>query len=313
MEFTTKLPIPKSNHPIDYNSQVLSLGSCFAVNIAEKLDYFKFQNRCNPFGILFHPLAIYEIIRRSVSGQAFTDQDIVNHNGLWHSLDAHSDLSHSDKEILLLNLNTALNQTRESIQSATHLILTYGTAWVYRCKTSGKVVANCHKIPQSQFEKELLAVDTIIESIAQTMALVRDINPDCRVIITISPVRHIKDGFVENQRSKAHLIAAIHNFGREAFDYFPSYEIVMDELRDYRFYASDMLHPNATAVDYIWERFSTAHIDATATPVMVEVDSIQKALRHKPFQAKSLAHQDFLAKRDQRIAQLEATFPQIKF
>lgn len=313
MEFTTKIPIPTTENPIDYDSKILSLGSCFAVNIAEKLDYFKFQNCCNPFGILFHPLAIYEIIRRSVSGQTFTAEDIVNHNDLWHSLDAHSDLSHSDKEILLLNLNTALNQTRESIQNATHLILTYGTAWVYRYKTSGKVVANCHKIPQSQFEKELLSVDAIIESIAQTMALVRDVNPDCRVIVTISPVRHIKDGFVENQRSKAHLIAAIHSLGHEAFEYFPSYEIMMDELRDYRFYASDMLHPNPTAIDYIWERFSTTHIDAIAAPVMVEVDSIQKALRHKPFQAESLAHQDFLAKRDQRIAQLEAKFPQIKF
>ncbi len=313
MRFSTGVPIPKSNRPIDYNSQILSLGSCFAVNIAEKLDYFKFQNRCNPFGILFHPLAIHEIIRRSLSGQAFTGEDIVNHNDLWHSLDAHSELSHPNKETLLGHLNAALNDTRESLQSATHLILTYGTAWVYRYKTSQKIVANCHKIPQSQFEKELLSVETIAESIAQTIQLVRGCNPNCRIMVTISPVRHIKDGFVENQRSKAHLIAAIHSLGLEAFDYFPSYEIVMDELRDYRFYASDMLHPNPTAIDYIWERFSETQIHTAAAPLMLEIDSIQKALRHKPFQADSVAHRDFLVKLNQRIAHLQSKFPQINF
>jgi len=313
MEFTTKIPIPTTENPIRYDSKIVSLGSCFAVNIAEKLDYFKFQNRCNPFGILFHPMAIHEIIRRSLSGQAFTDEDIVNHNDLWHSLDVHSELSHPDKETILNHLNAALDDTRESLQNATHLILTYGTAWVYRYKASQKIVANCHKIPQSQFEKELLSVETIAESIAQTIQLVRGCNPNCRIMVTISPVRHIKDGFIENQRSKAHLIAAIHSLGCEAFNYFPSYEIVMDELRDYRFYASDMLHPNPTAIDYIWERFSETHIHTTAAPVMLEIDSIQKALRHKPFQAKSLAHQDFLVKLNSRIAELQAKFPQINF
>lgn len=313
MEFTTQVPISKSNHPINYDSKIVSLGSCFAVNIAEKLDYFKFQNRCNPFGILFHPLAIHEIIRRSLSDQAFKEDDIINHNDLWHSLDAHSDLSHPDKETLLDHLNAALNDMRESLQSATHLILTYGTTWVYRYKASQKIVANCHKIPQSQFEKELLSVETIAETIAQTIQLVRDCNPDCRIVLTISPVRHIKDGFVENQRSKAHLIAAIHTLGREAFDYFPSYEIVMDELRDYRFYASDMLHPNPTAIDYIWERFSEKYIHTAAAPLMLEIDGIQKALRHKPFQAESRAHQDFLVKLNQRIAHLQAKFPQVHF
>jgi hypothetical protein len=312
MQFRTIVPIRESNRPIGYDSQILSLGSCFAVNIAEKLDYSKFRSHCNPFGILFHPLAICEIIRKSISGEAFTEADMVSHNGLWHSLDAHSDLSHPDKTTLLENLNAALKTTRESIQKATHLIITYGTAWVYRHKDSRKLVANCHKIPQSQFEKELLSVETMREAMQQTVDLIRGVNPDCHIIFTVSPVRHIKDGFVENQRSKAHLIAAIHSL-ENGCDYFPSYEIVMDELRDYRFYASDMLHPNQTAIDYIWEKFSAAHISEDSAATMHEIDSIRKGLSHKPFHPDSESHRQFVAKLSTRIDALRKQLPYIDF
>lgn len=312
MQFTTPVPVAQSQKPIGYSSQIVSLGSCFAVNIAQKLDHFKFRNCVNPFGILFHPLAIYEIIRKSLCEETFAEADILMHNGLWHSPDAHSSLSHPDQSTLLRQLNAAANTTRESVQNATHLIITYGTAWVYRHKISGKIVANCHKIPPSHFEKELLAIADIREAIEQTVGLVRAVNPNCSVVFTVSPVRHLKDGFVENQRSKSHLIAAMHSLDMGG-DYFPSYEIMMDELRDYRFYAPDMLHPNTIAIDYIWEKFSAAYMTPETMATMLEIDSIQKGLHHKPFQPDSENHRQFLAKLSGRIGALQKQLPHIEF
>ena len=316
MQFTTPIPIPKGNNPISYDSQIISLGSCFAVNIAEKLNYFKFQNTCNPFGILFHPLAIHEIIRKSLSDEKFIDSDIFYHNEMWHCFSAHSELSNLRKEALLQNLNESLEIVRNKITKATHVIITYGTAWVYRDTKTGNLVANCHKLPQSQFTKELLPVETIQSGIAETITLIKKASPMCAIIFTVSPVRHIKDGFIENQRSKAHLITAIHNVldkHQIQADYFPSYEIMMDELRDYRFYSEDMLHPNATAIQYIWNRFAETRLSAATQTVMAEVSHIRKALQHKPFHPDSESHKRFLKKLQSKIQQLRQRFPDITF
>jgi hypothetical protein len=317
MQFTTPIPIPKAKTPISYDSEIISLGSCFAVNIAEKFEYFKFQNSCNPFGILFHPLAIHEIIRKSLTDEKFTAADIFYHNELWHCFDVHSELSNPNKEILLENLNQLLQSTREQISNATHIIITYGTSWVYRDNTSLKAAANCHKVPQSHFTKELLSVGTIQTTISDTIALIGKANPKCAIIFTVSPVRHIKDGFVENQHSKANLITALHSAllteSNLPLSYFPSYEIMMDELRDYRFYAEDMLHPNTTAVDYIWERFSETHISDNAKTTMHEVKTIQKALQHKPFHLNSESHKQFVSKINQAITRLQENFPSMRF
>lgn len=315
MEFRTQIPIAKTSQPIDYNSQILSLGSCFAINIAEKLEYFKFANECNPFGILFHPAAILNILQRVVSDRRFTEADVFQHQELWHSFEIHSDLNQPNKQVLLQRLNQQLDFTKHQLSSATHLIITYGTAWVYREKTSNAIVANCHKVPQHQFEKELLSVDICRKSIAETIELVAQINPNCQLLFTVSPVRHIKDGFVENQRSKAHLIAALHEamtLTRSA-EYFPSYEILMDELRDYRFYAKDMLHPNATATEYIWQRFSETHIANAAAPTMQNVADIRRAMDHKPFHPESESHQQFLLKLKDKMEQLHEQFPHMQF
>ena len=210
MQFRTQIPIPKNDNPIDYESKILSLGSCFAVNMAEKFDYFKFENTCNPVGILFHPLAIEKLIDFAVSQKQFTDEDVIFHNERWHSFDVHSDLSNSNKKELLLNLNTILESTRLQITESTHIIITYGTSWVYRNIASNNIVANCHKVPQKQFVKEILSVETIEKSIKNTLDLIQKVNPKTNIIFTVSPVRHLKDGFVENQRSKSHLITSIH-------------------------------------------------------------------------------------------------------
>lgn len=316
MQFRTLIPISKSNHPIDYNSKIMSLGSCFAVNMAEKLDYYKFQNCCNPFGILFHPLAIEKLIDFAVSEKQFTEKDIFFYNERWHCFDAHSDLSSSNKEDLLTSLNALIKSTNQQITESTHIIITYGTSWVYRNIESDSIVANCHKVPQKQFKKELLSVEEIKKSIVNTLELIHAVNPDCTIIFTVSPVRHIKDGFVENQCSKANIISALHgtfDFRLSTINYFPSYEIMMDELRDYRFYAEDMLHPNQVAIDYIWKRFKETTISETAFAVMDEVENVQKSLSHKPFNPNSESHLKFESKVKEKITKLENQYSFMKF
>ncbi|MDI1257257.1 MAG: GSCFA domain-containing protein [Flavobacterium sp.] len=316
MQFRTQIPISKSNHPIGYESKVVSLGSCFAVNIGEKFQYFKFQNTFNPFGILFHPLAIEKFIDFTLSGKEFGASDVFFHNEQWHCFDAHSEISHPEQGALLENLNQITQSTNNQITEATHLIITLGTAWIYRKIDSGAIVANCHKIPQQQFTKELLSSKSIKESLARIIEKVNATNPNCKIIFTVSPVRHIKDGFVENQWSKSNFITAVHETilqFRENAVYFPSYEIMMDELRDYRFYAEDMLHPNQIAINYIWERFSEAYISAESQAVMTEIDSIQKSLLHRPFNVESEQHQQFLSKLRQKIDAILQHYPQVKF
>lgn len=316
MNFTTKIPISKSNTPISYDSKIVLLGSCFAENIGEKFEYFKFQNTVNPFGIIFNPVSIEKLISRIVNQQKFTENDIFFHNERWHCYDMHSDLSHENKEKFLLQLNRIIQQSNNRIIESTHIIITYGTSWIYKLKSTNEVVANCHKVSQSEFEKEILTVETIQKSIQNTIDFIRRVNPNCNIIFTVSPVRHIKDGFIENQRSKAHLITAIHdtvNRQLTTTNYFPSYEIMMDELRDYRFYAPDMLHPNQIAIDYIWEQFILTQIEETQFPIMQEVCSIQKGLAHKSFHPSSESHQKFLIAINQKIKVVQKQFPNIDF
>lgn len=312
MQFRTKIPILQTDFKIDYNAKIVSLGSCFAVNMAEKFDYFKFENSCNPFGILFHPIAIEKLIDSAVSGNQFTEEDVFFHNERWHCFDAHSDLSNSSKDELIANLNAITTSLKLQLQAASHIIITYGTSWVYRNIATNEIVANCHKVPQKEFSKEILSVEIIEKSIRNTLDLIQKINPNVKFIFTVSPVRHLKDGFVENQLSKAHLITAIHQILQSAI-YFPSYEIMMDELRDYRFYAEDMIHPNAVAIDYIWQRFSETSISEESHSIMKEVETIQKGLAHRPFNLNSESHQQFLSKLNDKMVKLQKQLPQIQF
>lgn len=322
MQFTTQIPIQKSSYPIGYNSRMVSLGSCFAVNIGQKLDYFKFRNTTNPFGILFHPLALEKFIAFAVNGKTFTEGDIFFHNERWHCFDSHSDLSHPSKDVFLQNLNSAVTLANAEIKAASHLIITLGTAWVYRSNANGELVANCHKVPQKEFSKELLSVETIRQSLQNILALVKEANPEAHIVFTVSPVRHIKDGFVQNQWSKANLTTALHEtLATETencdcdckLSYFPSYEIMMDELRDYRFYAEDMIHPNRVAIDYIWERFTEAFITPEAQATMKLADSIQKGLRHRTFNPDSQQHRNFLSNLNDKMKALLQQYPHIRF
>ena len=316
MNFTTKIPITQNANPIDYNSKIVSFGSCFAENMGDKLLYYKFQTQVNPFGIIFNPFSIEKLIERVVLQHHFTKDDIFFFNERWHCYEVHSELSDADAEVFLSKLNQILLDTQKQLQQATHIIITYGTSWVYRNIETNAIVANCHKVPQKQFTKELLSIDSIQKSIQNTVSLIATLNPKCNFIFTVSPVRHLKDGFVENQVSKAHLIAAIYattNTKQQTLNYFPSYEIMMDELRDYRFYADDMMHPSSMAIDYIWERFAATQIDASAITTMELVQTIQKGLAHRPFNPNSESHQKFEANLKEKIATLEAQYSFMKF
>ena len=316
MNFTTKIPITQNANPIDYNSKIVSFGSCFAENMGDKLLYYKFQTQVNPFGIIFNPFSIEKLIERVVLQRYFTKDDIFFFNERWHCYEVHSELSDADSEVFLSKLNRILSDTQKQLQQATHIIITYGTSWVYRHIETNGIVANCHKVPQKQFSKELLSIDSIQKSIQNTVSLIATLNPKCNFIFTVSPVRHLKDGFVENQVSKAHLIAAIYattNTKQQTLNYFPSYEIMMDELRDYRFYADDMMHPSPMAIDYIWERFAATQIDASAITTMELVQTIQKGLAHRPFNPNSESHQKFEANLKEKIATLEAQYSFMKF
>ncbi len=315
MDFTTKIPILKYDTPIDYDSNIISIGSCFAENMSDKFTYFKFQNIVNPFGIIFNPVSIENSIKRIVSKQKFTNEDLFFHNDLWHCFEVHSRFSNPNKTVLLEILNQLIESTFNQISNASHFIITYGSSWVYRHSVSKSIVANCHKLPQKEFKKEILAVETIEKSIQNTISLIQKVNPNCQFVFTVSPVRHLKDGFIENQRSKAHLITAIHNLQQVLINtnYFPSYEITMDELRDYRFYAEDMLHPNQTAIDYIWLRFFENYVLEAIIPTMHKVCEIQRALQHRAIHLNSASHQIFLNALQIKIDKIQNEFPSIKF
>ena len=324
MQFTTKIPIQKSNFPIDYDSKIMLLGSCFAENMGEKFEYFKFQTIVNPFGIIFNPVSLEKLIRRSIEKRKFTKNDIFFHNELWHCYDVHSELSNSDKSFFLNSLNDLINTTHQQLNDSTHIIITLGTSWVYQNIASNEIVANCHKVLQKQFTKELLSILQIEESLESIISLVHSVNPNCKFIFTVSPVRHIKDGFVENTLSKAHLIAAIHSVLNRKFStslelttqnniYFPAYEIMMDELRDYRFYAEDMLHPSQTAIDYIWIQFFENYISESQFGLMNDICSIQKGLKHRPFNPNTESHQKFLHQLELKIKTIQNQHPFIKF
>ena len=316
MILQTKIPRhQQQHHQIDYSSKLCLLGSCFTENMSQKFDYFKFQNLTNPFGILFHPLAIENLITNAINEKQYTSKDVFSHNERWHCFEAHSKLSDTSKETLLHILNANIKLMQLQLKEATHIVITLGTAWMYRFIETDAIVANCHKLPQKKFVKELMAVDEITHSLQAITSLIRTVNPDVSLIVTVSPVRHLKDGFAENSLSKAHLISAIHQVvaAHEKLHYFPSFEIMLDELRDYRFYEEDMLHPNATAINYIWEKFQDTWIASNAYETMKEIAHIQKGLGHKPFNPNSEAHQDFLRTLELKKEQIQKSLPHIVF
>lgn len=258
MELITKVEYGKAPFKISHLSKSLLLGSCFAENIGCLMRENKFDCDVNPFGILYNPLSVSKALDDIIACKHYGPDDLFFHQECYHSYMHHGSFSATNQEIVLDTINTRLSKASQRLAQTEVLIITFGTAWVYYLQSTREVVSNCHKMPAKKFVREKLTVNDIVEIYSSLIAKLQQCSPNLRLLFTVSPIRHVKDGLHENQLSKATLLLAVDELTRrfpEQISYFPAYEIVMDELRDYRFYADDMVHPSALAIQYIWERF----------------------------------------------------------
>jgi hypothetical protein len=296
MKFRTEIePVPLDN-PVEHNHRIITLGSCFADNISTYLERYRFRIAANPFGVLFNPASILKSLKLAADKRQFSRDDLVEYQGEWHSFSHHSDFSSHDPDAVIEKINSGLQDVSEFLKKADTAIISYGTSFTYRLKSTGETVSNCHRIPASQFIRHRLSLEEIEDSLKMLLNLFISIKSDIRFIFTVSPVRHWKDGAVENQLSKSLLITALHRVldNYENADYFPSYELMMDDLRDYRFYAADLLHPNSMAADYIWEKFSGSCFSSGCLNAVADMGRLAAAMEHRPRNEESPEHKKFL-------------------
>ena len=287
---------------IRHQHQLFLIGSCFTEQIGNKLSQHKFRVLDNPNGILFNPVSIAKSVSSYISNKQYSETDLFYQNESWNSWEHHSRFSHPDKSECLNKINQSQNTAHQFLKDADWLLITLGSAFVYETSPlaplqkeseNAIVVANCHKVPTDKFNKKLLTVDEVSIALKEMIDEVKVFNPFIKIIFTISPVRHLRDGFVENNRSKATLIHAVHQLLTDDIFYFPAYELIIDDLRDYRFYAEDMVHPNYSATNYVWEKFIACCIDEPTQQVMKIIHEINAAASHKPFNPASEAHKAF--------------------
>lgn len=281
---------------ISYTDKVLLLGSCFSDNIGNKLQQAKFQVRFNPTGIVFDPISLARHLSDYAENKQYEAGELFQHHELWYSWYHHSDFSATEQGQTLKRINDALHQAHQYLQSASYLFITLGTAYSYQLKDEHIAVANCHKVPQERFNKKLLTVAEITETLQEGIAAVRKLNPTIEVVFTVSPVKHIRDGIIENNRSKARLTEAAHQLAETISNcsYFPAYELVTDVLRDYRFYATDMAHPNEQAIQFIFNHFCETYMSKETQQLMQDIQQIVAAKNHRPLHPGTQAHQQFL-------------------
>lgn len=303
--FTLPFNIAPSPVRISLRDPIFSIGSCFSDNIGEQLKRNKFDVVSNPFGVIYNPYSIFNNLKLVMSVGLDPD-NIVKNGDIYYHWDTHGTISGTDINAFKSLLEERTLLSRQSLTNAEWLIITLGTSYVYRFKTTGKIVANCHKVPQREFEKSMMNSSEIVEKYRQTMDLIRSINPGIKTILTVSPVRHIRDGLVANSLSKSILLQSISEITRQdsQSSYFPSFEIMIDELRDYRFYKEDMIHPSQQAICYIWNRFMETFIDEQALAFVEEWQQILKSLAHRPFHPQSPEHQKFLKSTLNKLKQI---------
>ncbi|MEA5401676.1 GSCFA domain-containing protein [Arcicella sp. DC2W] len=294
-EFRTTFTIPKAQNKISLDSQLITLGSCFADVVGNQLKNNKLKIEVNPLGTLFNPLSIFKVL--SPDYQFADERLFIENQSTWFHYDFHSQFFASSKAALAERINENIKDLSTKLQSANFVLITFGTAFIYKLLSNPVYVANCHKMPNKFFEKDLLSVKDICKSFAMLHKQLKAINPDLRIILTLSPVRHTKEGIPENQISKSILRAACHYLTADYTDveYFPAYELMMDDLRDYRFYKADLIHPNEVAETYIYEKFADTYFDDELKSFIVDWNQIKKRLTHRPFNEHSEAHQQFLS------------------
>ena len=311
-KFQTVVEIPKFEWETGYSKKNIFMGSCFTENVGNKMAALKYSVDINPFGILYNPVSVANGIDILLNKKEFTADDLIQHNSLWHSFYHHGKFSSADKNDTLQTINNRIKSSSDYLKNADFLFITFGTAWVYKYRSTGKTVSNCHKISAKEFNRVRLSVNEIVEIYKKLLADIKKINPELKVVFTVSPIRHWKDGAVENQRSKSTLLLAIDEIikaSNENCSYFPSYEIVMDELRDYRFYADDMIHISEVAIQHIWEKFEAALIADESRKISKEVQKIVASANHRPFNKFTKEHQSFLQKQLLKLKHLEQKYP----
>ncbi|MFK8009183.1 MAG: GSCFA domain-containing protein [Saprospiraceae bacterium] len=314
--FRTILQSELSPFQINHQSGVLCIGSCFAEHLFERLDGFKFNTLLNPFGIIFNPISIAQSLDILLDeNRLFEEKDLFQHLGGWHSFQHHGSFSNPSEAFVLEKINNALLEARTFLKKAEFLVVTFGTSNVFVSEKTGQVVANCHKVPQKYFIHKKLSSDEIILTLDDIFRKLGETYPQLKIITTVSPVRHIRDGLVANQISKSKLLVALDNLSslHSHLEYFPSYEIMMDDLRNYRFYKKDLIHPNEMAVDYIWDFFSKTFFTKKTIELNAKLEKINLAKTHRPFHPESEEHSKFKKNQLIKIEELEKGFPFLNF
>lgn len=316
MDFRTKTQFPPTNWRLNHADRLTVMGSCFAEHIGLRLQRMKFRCEVNPFGVLYNPLSIAEALHRLHKRKFFSENELyLFADGGWNSWLHHSKFSMPNKEEALNNINDHINRSASHLSTTDTLIITWGTAWVYRLVNSGEIVGNCHKQPDKLFIRQQLSVEQIIETYTQLFDTIWAKQPQLHILFTISPIRHLKDGLHGNQLSKATLLLAMNELCKKYPDrchYFPAYEIVIDELRDYRFYAEDMAHPSQQAIDYVWECFMNNYMSKSAKEFITNWEKISRALDHKPFHPEAEEYKNFVNLNLQKIIELKKQMPYLE-
>lgn len=311
MQSMLSLNIPLLPRPIAYTDNILLIGSCFTEHISDRLQHHKFNVLSNPHGILFNPLSVASSIDSYIDGKQYKPEELFYLNELWNSWDHHTRFSDINKETALAGINKSQTDAATYIKNADWVIITLGSSFQYYLKETGRPVANNHRAPTQWFEKRLLPITTITEALTTILSKLFEASPTVNVLFTISPVRHIRDGVTENNRSKARLIEAVHTlceWNNRVF-YFPAYELLIDVLRDYRYYDIDLVHPNYAATSQVWEHFTHSCISPAAYGLMQQVHEIMAARAHRPRFPQTEAHKKFKRGYADNVAELMAKYP----
>lgn len=313
--YQTVVPLPAYPFEIGYHHQMMSIGSCFAEHIGQRLEVLKFQQFLNPFGIVYHPLVIANLLGKLLSPQNISREALFQQQELWRHYDFHSRFAHPDKTVAFERMERQFEKAVHYLPQLDYLFISLGTAYGYRLRSTNAWVNNCHKQDGKLFFKERSSFDEITANLGEQLRALKAVAPKLKVIMTVSPVRHLRDGLLENQRSKATLLLAVDKLEHELsfVHYFPAYEIMLDELRDYRFYNSDMLHPSNLAINHIWESFKSCFFSEDTQSIVKRVDGINRSLQHRPQHPESKAAQQFQQQLQNRIKELEKEFDFLRF
>ncbi len=315
--FRTITPQIRYQYDISYRSKVMFIESCFTENIGKRMTELKFDTLINPFGILYNPISVERALQYIAGEAEFTENDLIFHNELWHSMHHHGEFSRTQPQDSLNFINSNLKHAALFLKQADFLFLTFGSAWVYVYKKTQEIVANCHKIPNTEFDLRMLDPDQILIEYFQLIKLLNTINPKLKIIFTISPVRHLSNGQTGNFFSKSVLAVAIQQllsmYADEQLFYFPAYEIMMDDLRDYRFFASDMIHPSEDAVNYVFDYFQNTFFSNETTEISSEIEKIVKACSHRPFNTDTESYASFKKTVSEKLKTISERYPNLNF